>query len=64
MNWTASDNPLVVDESADNDEPTDDDIESARQNHLTMAPPLREYVNALRRRFTDGTEDEDRRILD
>lgn len=39
--------PLVVDETADNDEPTEADIEAARENWRTMSPVLREYLTRL-----------------
>ncbi len=50
--WPAADaNPLDVDESADNDYPTDDDIKEAQDNYDHMPPSLKLYVDALNRKF-------------
>lgn len=39
--------PLVVDESAENPEPTEADIAAARENWRTMSPLLRDYLIRL-----------------
>jgi hypothetical protein len=48
--------PLVVDETADNDEVTADDVREAEENYLNMSRQLRAYVDALARRFDGAPE--------
>ena len=49
--WTSEGEPLEVNETESNDEPTDEDIKEAKDNYARMSPSLRMYVDALNRKF-------------
>lgn len=50
--WPSADaEPLSVDETEDNNYPTDDDLKEAQDNYDNMPPSLKLYVDGLDKQF-------------